>query len=145
MGSKQSTANSPSRVVSRENTISGSYSTSAPFRGSSHATEATEQLNNGRDTNWRQRARSLTAVISGDARASHSSAIDVLSPFGMSPTSTSDILSVSSSNDDHLSASYGYTAHSLPVHFFPINGNYILFCFRFSFLIIIQFNSNFSL
>lgn len=138
MGSKQSTANSPSRVVSRgenSSTISGSYSTSAPFRASSHATEATEQLNNGRDSNWRQRARSLTAVISGDARASHSSAIDVLSPFGMSPTSTSDVLSVSS-NDDHLSASYGYTAHSLPVHFFPINGNYLFFCFRLTFLVI---------
>ncbi|XP_017490092.1 PREDICTED: E3 ubiquitin-protein ligase ZNRF2-like [Rhagoletis zephyria] len=128
MGSKQSTANSPSRIVSRgenSSTIGGSFSSSTPFRSGSHAAEATEQLNNGRDTNWRQRARSLTAVISSDSRPSHSSAIDVLSPFGMSPSS--DILSVSS-NDDHLSASYGYTAHSLPVHFFPINGFKCPFC-----------------
>ncbi|KAH9409725.1 E3 ubiquitin-protein ligase znrf2 [Tyrophagus putrescentiae] len=85
MGSKQSTANSPSRIVSRgenSSTIGGSFSSSTPFRSGSHTAEATEQLNNGRDTNWRQRARSLTAVISSDSRPSHSSAIDVLSPFG---------------------------------------------------------------
>jgi len=131
MGSKQSTAASPARVAqSTDNnattaTMSGSFSSSTTFR--SGRSNDPDQLNNGRN-DWRQRARSLTAVITGDTRPPpHSSAIDVLSPFGMSPTSPSDILSMSS-NDDNLSASIGFTAHSLPVHFFPFNGFKCPFC-----------------
>lgn len=108
----------------------GTYASSPPFRSTrttstTGAGDSTEHLSSSRDNIWRQRARSLTAVLSGDgSRPSGSSALDVLAPFGMSPTSTSDILSVSST-DDPMSASFGFTAHSLPVHFFPINGNYI--------------------
>lgn len=129
MGSKQSTANSPSRIVQHDEnsaSISNSFPSSTTFLNNNNNNRSNDpdQLNNG-SSDWRQRARSLTAVFSGDPRPTHSSAIDVLSPFGMSSTSPTEILSMSS-NDDNLSASYGFTAHSLPVHFFPFNGNYFV-------------------
>lgn len=121
MGSKQSTANSPSRVAESSSTTIGDAYTSTPYRRSTDV----DQINNSRDL--RQRARSLTAMLTGETRASHSSAINVLSPFGVSPTSPSDILSVSSSDDNDVSNPFGFTAHSLPIQFFPFNSKYLGF------------------
>lgn len=116
MGSKQSTASSPSRAVVQtddnsstitSSTYSNQYRNTRPLDGDQIVT-------NSRD--WRQRARSLTAVLTGDptaaTRPSHSSAID------FSSTSSQDIL-----NEDNEFSSLNFTPHSLPIRFLQYNFN----------------------
>lgn len=136
MGSKQSTTNSPSRVMQEDSSSSsggnngGSNGPYGPqYRNRNSDLTAITSNNSGTSSirpssDWRQRARSLTAVWAGDSHQPQSGSLDVLSPFGMSHTS--DVISMSSSghDDPNLSAAIGFTtAHSLPVHFFPFNGN----------------------
>lgn len=141
MGSKQSTTNSPSRVMQEDSSSSsggnngGSNGPYGPqYRNRNSDLTAITSNNSGTSSirpssDWRQRARSLTAVWAGDSHQPQSGSLDVLSPFGMSHTS--DVISMSSSghDDPNLSAAIGFTtAHSLPVHFFPFNGFKCPFC-----------------
>ncbi|KAI2797085.1 hypothetical protein RDWZM_007047 [Blomia tropicalis] len=94
MGSKQSTTNSPSRVMQEDSSSSsggnngGSNGPYGPqYRNRNSDLTAITSNNSGTSSirpssDWRQRARSLTAVWAGDSHQPQSGSLDVLSPFG---------------------------------------------------------------